>query len=131
MKVMCFGTFDLLHKGHEFLLQEAKRLGELIVVIARDDTVLAVKGKMPRNDVDTRKRNLENLGIAKKVIVGNKSDKYKVIEENHPDIIVLGYDQDAFTDKLKNELTNRGIDAKIIRMESYKPHKYKSSLLSP
>ena len=42
---MAFGTFDLLHPGHEHFLKQAKRYGDLIVVIARDNTVLKVKGK--------------------------------------------------------------------------------------
>jgi len=38
--VLAFGTFDILHKGHEFLLSKAKSFGErLVVVIARDVTV--------------------------------------------------------------------------------------------
>ncbi|MCQ5376385.1 MAG: adenylyltransferase/cytidyltransferase family protein, partial [Methanomassiliicoccales archaeon] len=39
-RVMATGVFDLLHVGHLHYLNEAKRLGdELIVVVATDSTV--------------------------------------------------------------------------------------------
>ena len=41
---MAFGTFDLLHPGHEFYINEAqKHCAELVVVIARDSRVKAGK----------------------------------------------------------------------------------------
>ena len=40
-KVMTFGSFDVLHKGHEHYLKEAKSYGDyLIVVVARDENIL-------------------------------------------------------------------------------------------
>ncbi|MEE9489142.1 MAG: adenylyltransferase/cytidyltransferase family protein, partial [Thermoplasmata archaeon] len=40
VRVMASGVFDLLHTGHLHYLEEAKKLGdELIVVVARDSTV--------------------------------------------------------------------------------------------
>jgi len=129
--VMCFGTFDLLHPGHEFYLKEAKELGDrLIVIVARDETVISVKGRSPKNNQKIRKKNLEDLGIADEVLVGNTGDKYSVIEDNSPDIIALGYDQKAFTEDLGIVLKRRGIDTKIVRIKDHKPHKYKSSLIS-
>ena len=48
-KVMVFGSFDILHQGHLYFLNEARRFGEeLIVVIARDETILKVKGHKPK-----------------------------------------------------------------------------------
>jgi cytidyltransferase-like protein len=43
MKVLVFGSFDIIHKGHEFLLQKAAEYGELHVVIARDETITKLK----------------------------------------------------------------------------------------
>jgi FAD synthetase len=40
MKVMIFGTFDLLHEGHQFFIREAKKVGgQLIIVLAHDQTI--------------------------------------------------------------------------------------------
>ena len=128
-KVLVFGTFDILHKGHEYFLHEAKKLGELTVVIARDKTVEEVKQKKPLNNQEVRLKSMQGLGIGDKVVLGQIGDKYKIIEEVSPDIICLGYDQEVFTGGLKEELLKRKISAKIIRMSGFKPDKYKSSIL--
>ncbi len=129
-KVMCFGTFDILHEGHKFYLTQAKRLGDyLVVVIARDETVKEVKQQLPLNNETIRVRNLQQLGIADKVFLGNSGDKLKVVEDEKPDIICLGYDQTSFTDKIREKLQQRGVDAEVVRLSAYKPDVYKSSLL--
>ena len=47
-KVICFGTFDILHLGHVNFFKQAKSLGdELVVVIARD---VNVKSKLVHNE---------------------------------------------------------------------------------
>jgi FAD synthetase len=54
-KVLAFGTFDILHPGHEHALTEARGLGDhLTVIIARDTTVEKVKNKKPLFDEQTR-----------------------------------------------------------------------------
>ncbi len=129
-KVMCFGTFDILHEGHEFFLKEAKKLGEcLVVAVARDSTVLAVKKRKPLNNEAVRVMNLQKIGIADKVVLGYADDKLRIIEEEKPGIICLGYDQTSFTDNLVVQLRQRGLkNVEIVRLPSYHPEKYKSSL---
>ncbi|MBI3036959.1 FAD synthase [Candidatus Woesearchaeota archaeon] len=129
-KVMCFGTFDVLHEGHRFYLSEAKKLGDyLVVVVARDETVKKVKEKQPLHSESERVRHLKQLGIADKVVLGNPGDKLKVVEDERPQVICLGYDQTFFTDKIKEKLQERGVSVDIVRMPAYKPEMYKSSLL--
>lgn len=129
-KVMCFGTFDVLHEGHKFYLSEAKKLGDcLVVVVARDETVLEVKKRLPVNDETMRLRNLQQLGVADKVILGNPGDKLKVVVDEAPGIICLGYDQKFFTDKIKEKLGQRGLDVEVVRLPAFHPEKFKSSLL--
>lgn len=129
-KVMCFGTFDILHEGHRFYLTQAKKLGDyLVVVVARDDTVKEVKKRQPLNSEAVRLKNLQPLGIADKVILGNSGDKLKVVEDEKPQIICLGYDQSFFTDKIKERLQQRGLNVEVVRLPAYKPDVYKSSLI--
>lgn len=125
-KVMVFGTFDILHPGHEHFLKKAKSYGDLMIVVARDKTVKSVKGKLPRNSEKIRIKNLLRLGIADKVILGNIKDKLKVVLVHKPDIICLGYDQTHFVDALKSLEFKR---IKIIRLRPYRKDLYKSSLL--
>ena len=127
--VMAFGTFDSLHPGHLFYLREAKKHGKLVVVLARDRTVVEVKGKMPKYGEQERKQHLETTGIPDQVVLGSEGDKYGVIEELAPDIICLGYDQKFFADRLEEELKKRGLHARIIRIPPYKEDIFKSSKL--
>lgn len=129
-KVLCFGTFDIVHPGHIYFLKQAKKYGDfLTVVIARDLTVLKVKGRIPKNHERKRLREIEELSIADRVILGDENDPYKIIERVEPDIICLGYDQKAFVDGLKAELKKIKINCKIYRIGAHKPEIYKSSTL--
>lgn len=130
-KVMTFGTFDILHPGHEHYLQESKKLGDfLIVVVARDTTVLEVKGELPKNDEIERLEKIRLLPFVDEAVLGDKEDKYKVIKQNKPDIICLGYDQMAFTENLKEKLEEKGIKTEIIKFtKGHFPDKYKSSII--
>ncbi len=129
-KSIAFGTFDVIHKGHEHYLTEAKKKGDyLIVVVAADETVEAVKKRMPMFPAEERKKHVEQLKIADKVIIGSKGDKLKVVLDEKPDVICLGYDQDSFTEKLETELAKKGLKPKIVRIKSFKPDIYKSSII--
>jgi FAD synthetase len=128
--VMAFGTFDYLHAGHENFLKQARKLGtELIVIIARDTTVRSVKGRLPVNNEKTRVKNLRQTGWADQVVLGNQTDKHKVILQHKPAVIALGYDQYVFTQTLQKTLIDHNLDSEIIRLEAYFPQVYKSSLI--
>ena len=119
-KVMVFGTFDILHKGHLNFFSQARKYGKLVVVVAKDKTVLEVKGKKPRNN---EKKRLAKVKKHSRAILGMIKDKYKVIEKEKPDIICLGYDQKSFIKGLKK------FKIKIVKLKPYMAHKYKSSKL--
>jgi len=126
-KVLAFGTFDILHPGHKHALKEAKKYGNhLTVIVARDATVCHVKGQKAVFKEKTRLKNLKELNIVDKVRLGCLGNKYKVIDDENPDIIALGYDQIFFVDKLKDVVKKH---VKIVRLKAYKPEIYKSSKL--
>jgi len=131
-KVLVAGTFDIIHPGHLSFLNQAKKRGDfLIVIVARDKTVEKIKKHTPKRNEKTRVKNLQQLKITDKVILGDLVDHYKVIETIKPDFICLGYDQKAFTKNLKREIKLLGLQPKIIRLKAYQPKKYKSSLMNP
>jgi FAD synthetase len=110
------------------MLKEARSMGDsLVVLIARDETVLKIKHKYPKNNEKKRLENIQKLHIADKVILGSKNDKFKVIDEEKPDIIALGYDQKIIVEKLEERL---GDNVKIVRLTPFKPEIYKSSKIS-
>jgi len=93
-KVMVFGTFDKLHKGHLSYFKQARRYGNfLVAVVARKKTVKKIKGKFPRDSEKTRLLNVKKY--ADKTVLGNLKDRYKVIKQFKPSTICLGYDQEA------------------------------------
>ncbi len=130
-KVLAFGTFDIFHPGHEFYLKKAKSLGDMLyVIISRDETVKKVKGQFPDFDEKKRQAKISYLNYVDKAILGNNGeDKLKLIEDINPDVICLGYDQNFFTESLKEELEKRGVYPEIVRAESFNPEEHKSSKL--
>ena len=130
VRVMAFGTFDLLHPGHKHFLAQAQALGdELIVVVARDATVRHLKGRQSAHPEEHRLAQVASLEQVSKAVLGSEGDKYAVIEEYQPNIIALGYDQRGFADRLQEELLQRCVKATIVRLLPHKEHKYKSSKL--
>lgn len=128
--VLCFGTFDGLHPGHEDYFRQARELGErVIVIVALDETVQAVKNHNPRLDQDQRQQVVNDHPLVDEALLGQPGDKYQVIEQVKPNIILLGYDQQAFIDRLETELTERGMKVDIRRASPYHPEEYKSSKL--
>lgn len=128
--VMCAGTFDAIHPGHLFYLSEAKKHGnKLVVVVARDATSKAFKGKNPAHNERERLESVRALEIVDKAVLGHQGDIFKIIEELRPDVICLGYDQKVQKQQLEDELKKRSIKADVVRIESYMPHLYKTSKL--
>lgn len=130
-KVMIFGTFDKFHPGHINFLKQSEQYGDyLIVVVARDITVKKLKGKIPKFNEEKRQKEIIKSNLADEVVLGKFKNKYKLIKYFRPDVICIGYDQkyliSGLADKLKEfEMEN----VKIVRLESFHPEKYKSSLI--
>jgi len=88
------GVFDILHKGHLTLLNEARALGEKLVVgINSDASTKRLKGEnRPINPQHVRKEQLEMLSWVDEVIVFDEDTPYELIKKLNPDIIVKGGD---------------------------------------
>ncbi|MEM3030156.1 MAG: adenylyltransferase/cytidyltransferase family protein [Candidatus Micrarchaeia archaeon] len=92
--VLTGGVFDILHPGHVFFLEKAKKLGDvLVVVIAADATVRRVKKRQPIHSAKARARIVASLKPVDKVVIGSPRDKFAVVRRVKPDIIAFGYDQ--------------------------------------
>lgn len=127
-RAIAFGTFDGFHPGHAFYLDEAAKFGDLTVVVARDATVLKVKGRPPlKNEAELLS---DVVAAGYRGVLGSLTDRYAVLAEVRPDVICLGYDQVAFTEKLETVLQERGLEARIVRIGAFEPETYKSSLLN-
>jgi FAD synthetase len=119
-RVMATGVFDLLHMGHLYFLEEARKLGdELIVVVASDETVKKRKHN-PIMPQDVRRKLVEALKPVDRAVVGLAGDPLTIVEEINPDIIALGYDQEM--KGLEDELKRRGLNAKVVKCSKYKEY---------
>lgn len=123
MKVLVFGTFDHLHPGHLFLLREAGKRGKLIVVIARDRNVWRIKGHRPAQNEQERMRAVKNAFPHAKVVLGDPEDFLAPVRSFHPDLILLGYDQNFPPGVSRNDF-----HCPVERLPAYEPGKFKSSL---
>jgi len=126
-KVLMVGAFDIIHPGHIQAIKEAKRLGDyLTIVIARDQNILKLKGRLPYYNEEDRLKNLQSFKIADKVILGELMDKLKVIKAERPDIIATGYDQKPALELIYG-LKKLGV--KIVRLTSFRSEIFKSAKL--
>ncbi|MCK5291626.1 MAG: adenylyltransferase/cytidyltransferase family protein [Thermoplasmata archaeon] len=117
VRVMASGVFDLIHLGHVHYLEEAKKLGdELVVVVARDSTVRKEKHE-PITPEEFRRDLVESLKPVDRAVLGGEGDMFKVVEELRPDIIALGYDQYHDAERIEAELKERGLDIEVVRLD--------------
>lgn len=126
-RAMAFGTFDGFHPGHAFYLDEAAKHGALTVVVGLDATVTKVKGRPPLRNQEERLAAVRAAGYDARL--GHPSDRYASIREIRPDVLCLGYDQPVDVARLEEACSAMGLSATIVRIGSYRPDAYKSSLL--
>jgi D-beta-D-heptose 7-phosphate kinase / D-beta-D-heptose 1-phosphate adenosyltransferase len=88
------GCFDILHRGHVSYLNEAKKLGDILIVGLNSDTsVKLLKGDdRPLNHENDRAFILSNLKSVDYVILFNEETPYQLIKAIKPDILVKGGD---------------------------------------
>ncbi|MEO6695715.1 MAG: D-glycero-beta-D-manno-heptose 1-phosphate adenylyltransferase [Ignavibacteria bacterium] len=88
------GCFDILHKGHILYLNEAKSLGDyLILGVNSDLSVKKIKGNdRPINNENDRALLLDNLKAVDFVIVFQEATPYELISKIIPDYLVKGGD---------------------------------------
>jgi cytidyltransferase-like protein len=125
IKVLCAGTFDIFHKGHEYFINECKSYGDVLyVIIARDKSVKKIKNINPKENESIRLEKVKNNKNVDFAYLGDLNDFYKIPKNINPDIICLGYDQIPPKDFLLH-FANK----KIVKIKPFFPEKYKSSIL--
>jgi rfaE bifunctional protein nucleotidyltransferase chain/domain len=88
------GCFDLIHIGHVLYLEEAKNLGDILVVAANSDaSVSKLKGShRPIKDQYNRSHILAALQSVDMVLIFEEDTPYELIAAILPDILVKGGD---------------------------------------
>ena len=117
-RVVATGTFDILHPGHLFYLDESRKLGdELWVIVARDSNV-----KHKPHPVIPEEHRLAMVAALKPVdraVLGDKTDMFRPIEEIRPEIITIGFNQMFNETKLEEQLRARSLSPRIVRIGKY------------
>ena len=69
-KVITYGTYDMLHKGHIRLLERARALGDYLIVGVTSDTFDRPRGKINvKQSLQERMEAIKATGLADEVIV--------------------------------------------------------------
>lgn len=123
---MVFGVFDGLHAGHRyFLTQASERCEELIVVVTLPEIVELLKKRLPHYEYEERVTEIRAFDKKLKIVPSDKTlGGWNVVKKYAPEIVFLGYDQQAIAGELKK------INIPFVFLDSHLPEKHKSSLLN-
>ena len=109
MRIITFGTFDLLHIGHINILERSKNFdnnsekNELIVGISSDEFSFKKKNIYPVYNQEQRKKILESLKFVNKVFIEESFEKKRqYILENKADVFIMGDDWEGKFDEFKD-----------------------------
>ena len=92
--VMTNGCFDILHAGHVAYLEQARKLGDRLIVAVNDDgSIGRLKGpRRPINPLARRMQVLAGLGAVDWVVPFTEDTPQRLIEAVLPDVLVKGGD---------------------------------------
>jgi FAD synthetase len=134
IRIMVFGTFDMVHEGHVDFFRQARALAakpHLIVSLARDSVVQRIKGARPKRNEAKRHSLLERNTLVDEVVLGQEDGYIEHILAAKPHIIALGYDQEGeYVSNLERDLTNAGYRGKVVRLKAHRPETFKTSKLN-
>ena len=88
------GCFDIIHIGHVKYLENAKKLGDVLVVaLNSDNSVKKLKGKnRPINKLEDRMYLIASLKPVDYVTYFDEDTPYNLIKKIQPDVLVKGGD---------------------------------------
>lgn len=88
------GCFDILHSGHVTYLEQARSMGDLLVIgVNSDESVRALKGpERPVNNLEARMRVLAALGCSDYIVPFTETTPQELISFIIPDVLVKGAD---------------------------------------
>ncbi len=129
--VLAGGVYDVLHLGHLAALDEAKSLGDvLVVVVATDVTVEMLKGRKPLFPEKDRQALVAGLKPVDKAILGYEDVGFgfeQVLMEVMPDIVAFGYDQENLEKTVRELIERRNLRIQMVKLSKFDHEKYASS----
>ena len=104
IKVITYGTYDLLHYGHIRLLERAKALGDYLIVGVTSDSFDLTRGKInAQQSLMERIESVRAIGLADEIIVEEyEGQKIDDIKRYDIDIFTVGSDWKGYFDYLSD-----------------------------
>lgn len=90
--IQAHGVFDILHAGHIHYLEEAKKLGDVLIVTVNADAFVNKGPRRPCFKEKERLKFLSSLNCVDFVGLSNSPDAASDIKRIKPDIYVKGTD---------------------------------------
>ncbi|MGL5628668.1 MAG: bifunctional D-glycero-beta-D-manno-heptose-7-phosphate kinase/D-glycero-beta-D-manno-heptose 1-phosphate adenylyltransferase HldE, partial [Plesiomonas shigelloides] len=117
--VMTNGCFDILHAGHVSYLENARKLGDrLIVAVNSDESVKRLKGESrPVNPLSQRMAVLAGLGAVDWVVPFEEDTPQRLIASLLPDLLVKGGDYQVHEIAGGAEVIAAGGQVKVLNFE--------------
>jgi len=120
--VMIGGAFEIIHPGHLYTVEQARKLGDtLVVVVATDKTVTKNKGRDPVTTQEWRVKLVSAIRGVDAGIPGGQGSIYDTLEKVRPDVVALGYDQTHDPSLIEAEARRRGLELSVVRLSSPLP----------
>ena len=131
--VLAGGVYDVLHVGHLEALNEAKKLGDvLVVVVATDTTVETLKERKPLFPEEDRRVLVEGLKPVDIAILGYEDVGFgfeQVLDEVKPDIVAFGYDQEKLQKTVAEIIQLHHLKIQMTTLPRFEHERYVSSSL--
>ncbi|MEK9156541.1 MAG: adenylyltransferase/cytidyltransferase family protein [Patescibacteria group bacterium] len=128
--IAIFGSFDGLHPGHEYLLAEAAKCGEVLVILAQDDVIWRLKHREPHEGFEMRQKALQGQSEVSKVVPSDAGEgEYLVVLRERPDIVGFGYDQQELQENFLAWKEKTGYHCLVVTFSPFRADVYKTSLL--
>jgi len=114
--IMTNGCFDVLHAGHVAYLEEAKNLGDRLIVAVNDDaSVRRLKGESrPINELEDRLLVLAGLAAVDWVVPFSNDTPAELIAEVLPDVLVKGGDYKPDDIAGAKDVLNNGGEVRVL-----------------
>ena len=103
--VLCHGVFDLLHPGHIQHLQEAKKLGDVLVVSVTAEKYVRKGPDRPYFNDRLRMQSLAAIGCIDYIILSEDYTVKDVLEAVKPDLYVKGQEYKNAADDITGKIT--------------------------
>ncbi|MFU2080624.1 bifunctional D-glycero-beta-D-manno-heptose-7-phosphate kinase/D-glycero-beta-D-manno-heptose 1-phosphate adenylyltransferase HldE [Avibacterium endocarditidis] len=118
--VMTNGVFDIIHPGHVSYLDNARKLGDrLIVAVNNDASVKRLKGESrPINPLEARMTVLAGLAAVDWVVEFSEDTPQRLISEVLPDLLVKGGDYKPEEIAGGKEVIANGGEVKVLNFEN-------------